>query len=100
MDKKVYCHTTFFLKNISSLPSSIGVGLIPVDIRPNKSSHIFLEGIWYHILHETNDIYMFHECGYLINFYKAFNTSQLFSDYFYTEPEYNRDLKLDILLKI
>ncbi len=81
MDKKrVYCHTTYFDYNFEG----------------------FFEGSWYEIYNETNDFYTIKHFIFSIKNteYKTYEykTYDLFSDYFYTEQEYNREKNLDKLL--
>ncbi len=80
MENRVYCHTTY-----------------------NEYSGN-IENNWYLIYHETDDSYVIQHSkfGNLSRFYKNNNYfetySKLFSDYFYTEQEYNRVKNLNDLL--
>ncbi len=84
MNKKVYCHTTCEQQFHSS------------------NNNIFLKDNWYIIFNETSEYYIIYRS--FTYFYKTSytksttNIDKLFSDYFYTEQEYNRIKSLNELL--
>ncbi len=88
---KVYCHTTY-RKIIQSNNEWID----------NSGQHKYIKNNWYTIYGETINYYVIY--GSYIYFYKTdfpcyvSGINGVFSDYFYTEQEYNRIKSLNELL--
>ncbi len=106
MGKRVYCHTTYNANRYDDLGYKKDD---PVDLNHNSS---FLKDYWYDINYERDAYYVIQQCdqkfigklpgfGNLVHFYKKGGPEKewrLFSDYFYTEQEYNRYINLNKLL--
>ncbi len=86
-NKRVYCHTTNFDY---------------INYNSNYSVDIFVSGNWYKIdiyKLETSSFYIIEWKGVLFSFYKTSNKyNEVFSNFFYTEQEYNRIKNLNELL--